>query len=88
MKILRNTSADVIAQAAVDALYTLYNRSRFFEDDFRDLVCPLYGQEIVDLLRRLYEWSIVDASNIDEEKYLLSKKFSEVSFNVALIFIC
>ena len=66
----------------MDVLYTLYNRSRFFEDDFRELVCPIYGQDIVELLRRLYEWSIVDVSNIDEEKYLLSKKFSEVSFHL------
>ncbi|MCJ1467281.1 hypothetical protein MMC07_005905 [Pseudocyphellaria aurata] len=68
--------------AAVDALYTLYNRSRFTEEDFKDLVCPLYGQDIIELLRRLYEWSVVDATNIDEEKYLLSKKFSEMIFNI------
>lgn len=64
----------------MDGLYTLYNRSRFSEDDFRDLVCPMYQQDIISLLERLYEWSIVDAANIDEEKYLLSKKFSEVYF--------
>ena len=42
---------------------------------------PLYGQEIIDLLRRLYEWSVVDAADIDEAKYLLSKKLSEVKIN-------
>ena len=62
----------------MDVLYTLYNRSRFSEDDFRDLVCPMYQLDVISLLDRLYEWSIVDAANIDEEKYLLSKKFSEV----------
>ncbi len=40
----------------------------------------MYQQDIISLLERLYEWSIVDAANIDEEKYLLSKKFSEVYF--------
>lgn len=63
----------------MDALYTLYNRSRFSEDDFKDLVCPMYRQEIISLLKRLYEWSVVDATDIDEEKYLLTKKFSEVN---------
>ncbi|KAL8735589.1 MAG: hypothetical protein Q9166_000758 [cf. Caloplaca sp. 2 TL-2023] len=34
--------------------------------------------ETVDLLQRIYEWSCVNATDIDEEKYLLSKKLSEV----------
>lgn len=63
----------------MDALYTLYNRSRFSEDDFKDLVSPMYQQDIISLLKRLYEWSVVDAADIDEEKYLLTKKFSEVN---------
>lgn len=40
----------------------------------------MYHAENVTLLRKLYEWSIVDASDIDEVKYTISKKFSEVSF--------
>lgn len=67
-----------ILQAALDALYNLYSRSKFSEEEFRGLVLPLFGPEILGLLRRLYEWSVVDASNIDDEKYLFSKKFSEV----------
>lgn len=69
-----------ILQAAVDALYNLYSRSKFSEEEFRDLVLPLFGPESLGLLRKLYEWSVVDASNIDDEKYLLSKKFSEVIY--------
>lgn len=38
----------------------------------------MYTSQMVDLLRKLYEWSIVDPQNIDDEKYLFSKKFSEV----------
>lgn len=63
----------------MDVLYTLYNRSRFSDDDFHDLVCPMYRHDTIDLLKRLYDYSIVDPTDIDEEKYLLSKKFSEVS---------
>jgi exportin-5 len=62
----------------VEALHALYSRTYFQDDEFLSLVCPMYSGESVSLLKRLYEWSIVDASNIDEEKYLLSKKFSEV----------
>lgn len=65
-------------QASVDALYALYSRPRFEDDDFRDLVCPMYGSKIINLLQHLYEWSIVDVSDLDEDKYLLSKRFSEV----------
>ena len=62
----------------MDILHTLYSRSRLSDDDFKDLVWPLFSPDIIELLRRLYEWSIVDPTNIDEEKYLLSKKFAEV----------
>lgn len=41
------------------------------------LVCPMYTTENVDLLRKVYEWSIVNPQDINDEKYLLSKKFSE-----------
>lgn len=63
----------------MEALNTLYNRSRFSEDDFKELVCPLFSNDVIVLLRRLYEWSVVDAVSIDDGKYLLSKKFSEVN---------
>lgn len=67
-------------QASVDALYALYSRPRFQEDDLRDLVCPMYGSKIISLLQGLYEWTVVDVTDIDAEKYLLSKRFSEVCY--------
>ncbi|KAL8805576.1 MAG: hypothetical protein Q9182_001841 [Xanthomendoza sp. 2 TL-2023] len=71
-----------IQLAAVDTLHCLYSRSRFSEEDFRELVGPMYMHDTVELIQKLYEWSCVDATDIDEEKYLLSKKLSELVFNV------
>lgn len=51
----------------------------FSDEDFLALVCPMYTSEMVDLLRKLFVWSMVDPNDIDDEKYLFSKKFSEVS---------
>lgn len=51
---------------------------QFRDEEFVSLVCPMYTSQMVDLLRKLYEWSIVDPHNIDDEKYLFAKKFSEV----------
>ena len=65
-------------QAAVDSLYSLYNRTRFSKDDFRELVGPMFRNETLSLLKQLYRWLIIDPSDIEEAKYLLLKKFSEV----------
>jgi len=38
----------------------------------------MFQNETLSLLKQLYQWLTVDASNIDEAKYLLLKRFSEV----------
>lgn len=38
----------------------------------------MFQDETIRLLKQLYEWLIVDSADIDEAKYLLLKKFSEV----------
>ncbi len=62
----------------MEALHALYSRIQFSDEEFLALVCPMYTSETVDLLRKLFEWSVVDPRDIDDEKYLFAKKFSEV----------
>lgn len=38
----------------------------------------MFQDDTLNLLKQLYQWLIVDPLNIDEAKYLLLKKFSEV----------
>lgn len=65
-------------QASVEALHALYCRSYFSDEEFLELVCPMYTSQMVNLLRSLFQWSVVDPHDIDDEKYLFAKKFSEV----------
>ena len=69
----------ISTQAAVEALYMIYNRPRFSDEDIQDLVWPMYDQATVGVLKQVYAMSSVDVNDIDQEKYLLSKKFSEVN---------
>ena len=64
-------------KAAVEVLHSLYLR-HLQNEEFIDLVCPMYTAESISLLKDVYNWTMVDANDIDERKYTLCKKLSEV----------
>ncbi|KAI1130165.1 armadillo-type protein [Nemania abortiva] len=66
-----------VQKASLEALHALYSRTSLDEVEFLELVVPLYGAQYVTLFRQLFEWSIIDPDDIDDDKYQLSKKFSE-----------
>ncbi|KAL8851064.1 MAG: hypothetical protein Q9221_003960 [Calogaya cf. arnoldii] len=77
----------VKVMAAVDTLHVLYNRTRLSDGDFKELVVPMLMHDTVDLLQKLYDWSCVNATDIDEEKYLLLKKLSELAFHIGSLLV-
>ncbi|KAF7876418.1 hypothetical protein EAF04_001510 [Stromatinia cepivora] len=77
-------SSTPVQLASVQALFALYTRVHFSDEEFLELVCPMYTSEVVGLLRNLFQWSVVDANDIDDEKYLFAKKFSEMMSNLGV----
>jgi len=51
-------------------------------EESQALVCLLFEPEYLNTLQNLYQWSIVGPDDIDEPKYLISKKLSEVFYKV------
>ncbi len=68
----------------METLYVLYYRSKFSKDDFDNLVAPMFEPENLTLLKNLYQWLSIDPANIDDAKYLLLKKLSEVKFAITI----
>lgn len=62
----------------MESLNIVYSRSHMNEEDFISLVSPMLRPGWVKLLQELYQWSIVDPSDINDNKYTLAKKLSEV----------
>ncbi|PGH29705.1 exportin-5 [[Emmonsia] crescens] len=73
---------DDILMAAIDALHALYSRS-YDMTKFQDLVNLVYQTQNLHLLQNLYNWSIVDAHDISDSKYSISKKLSELMSYIA-----
>lgn len=65
-------------QSSLEALYALYSRSGFGDEQFSALVLPMYDQQCVERFSQLFLWSEVEPEDIDDDKYLFAKKFSEV----------
>lgn len=51
-------------------------------EESQALVCLLFEPEYLSTLQNLYQWSIVGPDDVDEPKYLISKKLSEVCNNI------
>ncbi|KAJ5930247.1 hypothetical protein N7466_005740 [Penicillium verhagenii] len=69
--------------AGIEALHALYGRSNMGNEESQALVCLLFEAEYLSTLQSLYQWSIVGPDDIDEPKYLISKKLSEMVSYVA-----
>ncbi|KAL1602646.1 karyopherin [Paraconiothyrium brasiliense] len=72
--------------ASVDVLQAIYTRHHLNDDEFVELVCPMFTPGSVSLLREVYNWTLADMNihDLDEKKYNLCKKLSELANNLGL----
>ncbi|KAL4879609.1 armadillo-type protein [Aspergillus karnatakaensis] len=69
--------------AAVEALHALYSRSSYDMDEFQPLVHIMYETESINVILKLFQWSVVGPEDTDDTKYTISKKLSEMISYVA-----
>ncbi|KAJ4348535.1 karyopherin [Didymosphaeria variabile] len=72
--------------ASVDVLQAIYTRHHLHDDEFVELVCPMFTPGSVSLLREVYNWTLADMNihDLDEKKYNLCKRLSELANNLGL----
>ncbi|KAK0750412.1 armadillo-type protein [Schizothecium vesticola] len=60
-----------VQKGALEVLHSMYSRSNFTNDEFIALVVPMYGDELVELFTRLFQWSVMIAclGNYLEKKF-------------------
>lgn len=68
------------SQASIEVLQGIYTRHHLHDDEFVELVCPMFTPGSVSLLRDVYNWTLSDMNihDLNEQKYTLCKKLSEV----------
>lgn len=73
-------SDDQIQLAAVEVLHSIYHRPHYSGEDVEQLVTPLMGSGGLTLLRDVFvaATSQLDLDDLDDTKYLLGKKLTEV----------
>ncbi|CDM31976.1 hypothetical protein DTO013E5_9644 [Penicillium roqueforti] len=72
-----------VVLSAIEALHALYGRTNIGTEDSHELVCLIFESEYLVVLQGLYEWSIVGPDDVDDPKYLISKKLSEMVSYIA-----
>jgi exportin-5 len=74
---------DQVLLGAIEALHALYGRNNIGCEESHGLVYLIFETDYLVVLQRLYEWSVVGPEDVDEPKYLISKKLSEMVSYVA-----
>ncbi|KAI8939807.1 hypothetical protein NX059_003546 [Plenodomus lindquistii] len=76
-----------IQLAAIEVLQAIYGRHHLSDNEFVELVCPMFTPGSVSLLREVYNWTLadMDVNAIDDQKYMLCKKLSELANSLGLL---
>ncbi|KAH9861878.1 hypothetical protein IAQ61_010079 [Plenodomus lingam] len=75
-----------IQLSAIEVLQAIYSRHHLSNNEFVELVCPMFTPGSVSLLREVYNWTLadMDVNAIDDQKYTLCKKLSELANSLGL----
>jgi len=67
-----------IQNGAVEVLHSLFHRTPWPEDVILKVVCPVLKEDGLNLLKSFYESACCKSDEIDDEKYAMLKKFTEM----------